>query len=88
MTDEQEQPSYWLVASHQDGPTEGAFEVDSQSGKEEIPLPEGYYLEEEEPDFLILRRRDGSVVGMFAFPDATPETIGKAAENDARARGG
>lgn len=55
--------------------------------KEEIPLPEGYYLEEEEPDFLILRRPDGSMVGVFAFPDATPETIGKAAKDDARERG-
>lgn len=65
---------------------EGAFEVDP-GRKEEIALPKGYYLEEEEPDFLILRRPDGSLVGVFAFPDASLETIGKTAEDDARERG-
>jgi hypothetical protein len=52
--------------------------------EEEIRLPEGYSLEEEEPDFLILRRPDGSVVGIFAFPDATAQTIQQTAEKDAR----
>ena len=34
-----------------------------------LKLPTGYYLERD-PDILILRRRDGSMVG--AFSDATP----------------
>ncbi len=80
---------YWFVYVPRRTPENlmGEREED-QLEEEEIPLPEGYSLEEGEPDFLILHRPDGSVVGIFAFPDATPQTIRQAAERDVREHGG
>lgn len=44
-----------------------------------LELPTGYYLERD-PDILILRRRDGSMVGAFSARGATPEDVRRAAE--------
>lgn len=61
-------------------------------GGEEL-LPEGYFLKVEEGNSVVLHRRDGSVVGVFAFTafGPTPESIRLAAEEDQRSleyRGG
>jgi hypothetical protein len=49
-------------------------------------LPEGYSIEAEERNLLLLRRADGSVVAAFAFSafSPTPETLREAAEEDLR----
>jgi len=44
-----------------------------------MELPTGFYLERD-PDILILRRRDGSMVGAFSARGAAPEAIRRAAE--------
>ena len=44
-----------------------------------IELPTGYYLERD-PDILILRRVDGSMVGAFSARGAVPEAVREAAE--------
>lgn len=44
-----------------------------------LELPTGYYLERD-PDILILRRLDGSMVGAFSARGAAPEDIRRAAE--------
>jgi DNA-binding SARP family transcriptional activator len=44
-----------------------------------IELPTGFYLERD-PDILILRRLDGSMVGAFSTRGAAPEAVRKAAE--------
>jgi hypothetical protein len=64
----------------------------SNEGWKEIPkdgsarLPEGYSIEAEGPNLLLLRRADGSVVAAFAFSafGPTPETMREAAEEDLR----
>jgi hypothetical protein len=45
----------------------------------------GYYLDESDPDILILRRRDDSFVAAFSAQGATREVIREAAEEDYRA---
>jgi hypothetical protein len=42
----------------------------------------GYYLDESDPDILILRRRDNSFVAAFSASGATREGICEAAEED------
>ena len=42
----------------------------------------GYYLDESDPDILILRRRDDSFVAAFSASGATREGIREAAEED------
>jgi hypothetical protein len=42
----------------------------------------GYYLDETDPDILILRRRDHSFVAAFSASGATREGICEAAEED------
>lgn len=42
----------------------------------------GYYLDESDPDILILRRRDASFVAAFSASGATRDGIRKAAEDD------
>ena len=42
----------------------------------------GYYLDETDPDILILRRRDHSFVAAFSASGATREGICEAAEDD------
>lgn len=44
-----------------------------------VELPTGYYLERD-PDILILRRLDGSMVGAFSTRGAAPEAVREAAE--------
>jgi hypothetical protein len=43
-----------------------------------------YYLEESDPDILILRRQDDSLVAAFSASGATKEGIIEAAEEDYR----
>jgi hypothetical protein len=54
--------------------------------RREERLPEGYSLEAGEGGSLVLRRPDGSVVGIFALTalGPTPESIRLAAEEDQR----
>jgi hypothetical protein len=50
---------------------------------EETRLPRlSYYLDESDPDILILRRQDGSFVAAFSAQGATKEGIREAAEED------
>jgi hypothetical protein len=44
-----------------------------------------YYLDESDPDILVLRRQDGSFVAAFSARCATKEGIVEAAEEDYRA---
>ena len=48
------------------------------------PLPSSYYLDESDPDILILRREDGSFVATFSACGATREGIRDAAIEDYR----
>jgi hypothetical protein len=48
------------------------------------PPPFVYYLDESDPDILILRRRDGSFVAAFSARGATTEGILEAAKEDYR----
>jgi hypothetical protein len=50
---------------------------------EEPKLPSfDYYLDESDPDILILRRQDGAFVAAFSATGATREGIIEAAEED------
>jgi hypothetical protein len=53
------------------------------SGPPDFP-PFVYYLDESDPDILILRRRDGSFVAAFSARGATTEGILEAAKEDYR----
>jgi hypothetical protein len=53
--------------------------------KEEFKLPSSYYLDESDPDILVLRRQDGSFVAAFSASGATKEGIRKAAMEDYQA---
>jgi hypothetical protein len=53
--------------------------------KEEFKLPSSYYLDESDPDILVLRRQDGSFVAAFSASGATKEGIWEAAMEDYRA---
>ena len=44
-----------------------------------------YYLDESDPDVLVVRRQDGAFVGAFSARGATKEGIVQAAEEDYRA---
>jgi hypothetical protein len=44
-----------------------------------------YYLDESDPDIVILRRQDGSFVAAFSAQGATKEGIVEAAKDDYRA---
>ena len=48
-----------------------------------LELPAGYYLERD-PDVLVLRRRDGSMVGAFSARGAAPEAVKRAIEESSR----
>ncbi len=53
---------------------------------EETRLPAfSYYLDETDPDILILRRQDGSFVAAFSASGATRESILETAKEDCRA---
>ena len=52
---------------------------------EEPKLPSSYYLDESDPDILILRRQDGTFVAAFSAQGATREGIVDAAMEDYQA---
>ena len=47
-------------------------------------LPPAYYLDESDPDIIMLRRKDGTFVAAFSAQGATREGIIEAAMHDAR----
>ena len=51
---------------------------------EDAPLPPkiDYYLDESDPDIVVLRRQDGSFVAAFSAQGATREGIVEAAKED------
>jgi hypothetical protein len=49
---------------------------------EESALPISYYLDESDPDILILRRQDGTFVAAFSAQGATREGLVAAARED------
>jgi hypothetical protein len=53
---------------------------------EERGLPKfDYYLDESDPDIVVLRRQDGSFVAAFSAQGATREGVVEAAKEDYRA---
>jgi hypothetical protein len=48
----------------------------------EIELPRHYYLDESDPDIVVLHREDGSFVAAFSASGATREGITEAARDD------
>jgi hypothetical protein len=53
---------------------------------EEEMLPKfGYYLDESDPDTVVLRRQDGAFVAAFSASGVTKEGIVEAAKEDYRA---
>ncbi len=48
----------------------------------ETELTKRYYLDESDPDILVLRREDGSFVAAFSASGATREGIIEAARKD------
>lgn len=63
-------------------PGSGTHEERAESnGRAKAPLV-GYYLEESDPDILILRRRDDSFVAAFSAQGATREGIRAAAQEE------
>jgi hypothetical protein len=53
--------------------------------KEKVLPKFDYYLDESDPDILVLRRQDGSFVAPFSAQGATKEGIIQAAQEDYRA---
>jgi hypothetical protein len=51
-------------------------------GAREPRLPSSYYLDESDPDVLVLRRKDGTFVAAFSAQGATREGIVEAAKED------
>ena len=51
-------------------------------GAQGSALPEHYYLDESDPDVLVLRRQDGTFVAAFSAQGATKEGIVEAAKED------
>ena len=49
---------------------------------EDPRLPSSYYLDESDPDILMLRRQDGTFVAAFSAQGATREGIVEAATED------
>ena len=53
--------------------------------KEELLLPKfDYYIDESDPDVVVLRHQDGSFVAAFSARGATRESIVEAAKEDYR----
>jgi hypothetical protein len=50
--------------------------------EDEPLLPKFYYLDESDPDILLLRRQDGSFVAAFSAQGATMEGIVEGAKED------
>jgi hypothetical protein len=58
-------------------------EPESEASRAEGPgLPAQYYLDESDPDVLVLRRQDGTFVAAFSAQGATREGIVEAAKED------
>jgi hypothetical protein len=53
-----------------------------RSGAQEAGVPEHYYLDESDPDVLVLRRQDGTFVAAFSAQGASREGIVEAAKED------
>jgi hypothetical protein len=53
-----------------------------ERGKQEPALPPSYYLDESDPDILLLRRQDDSFVAAFSAQGATREGLVAAARED------
>jgi hypothetical protein len=53
--------------------------------KRSVSPPSSYYLDESDPDILILCRQDGSFVAAFSAQGANRESIVEAAKEDYRA---
>jgi hypothetical protein len=54
--------------------------------KDELKLPAfNYFLDESDPDIVVLRRQDGAFVAAFSAQGATKEGIREAAMEDYRA---
>jgi hypothetical protein len=53
-----------------------------ERGEQESALPPSYYLDESDPDILILRRPDDTFVAAFSAQGATREGIVEAAKED------
>jgi hypothetical protein len=53
-----------------------------ERGEQEPALPTAYYLDESDPDVLILRRQDDTFVAAFSAQGATREGIVEAARED------
>ena len=51
-------------------------------GRQEWELPTSYYLDESDPDILVLRRQDGTFVAAFSAQGASREGIVEAAKED------
>jgi hypothetical protein len=49
---------------------------------EERKLPSAYYIDESDPDILLLRRQDGTFVAAFSSQGATRDGIVEAAMED------
>jgi hypothetical protein len=54
----------------------------AESGMEKRELPTSYYLDESDPDILILRRQDDTFVAAFSARGASREGIVEAAKED------
>ncbi len=60
-------------------------DVEEKRGtREDLSLPSSYYLDESDPDILVLRRQDGTFAAALGAQGATKEDIGEAAEEDYR----
>jgi hypothetical protein len=46
------------------------------------PLPRHYYIDESDPDVVVLRRQEGTFVAAFSAMGATREAIVEAAKED------
>ena len=53
-----------------------------QETVQEMRLPNAYYLDESDPDIVVLRRDDGTFVAAFSARGATKEGIVEAARED------
>jgi hypothetical protein len=53
-----------------------------ERGEQESALPTSYYLDESDPDILILRRKDGTFVAAFSAQGVTKEGLVAAARED------
>jgi hypothetical protein len=72
------------------GDSTGSFLLHGRSGSgkgwekrmEERKLPSAYYIDESDPDILLLRRQDGTFVAAFSSQGATRDGIVEAAMED------